>query len=50
MLEGQRTLQIRKGDHHQEMTMRISNRVSLLVLLLFLTVGSAYPTSRVVQQ
>jgi hypothetical protein len=32
------------------MTMRISNRVSLLVLLLFLTVGSAYPTSRVVQQ
>lgn len=30
--------------------MRISNRVSLLVLLLFLTVGSAYPTSRVVQQ
>ncbi len=32
------------------MTMRISNRVALLVLLLFLTVGSAYPTSRVVQQ
>jgi hypothetical protein len=30
--------------------MRISNRVSLLVLLFFLTVGSAYPTSRVVQQ
>ena len=32
------------------MTMKISNRVSLLVLLLFLTVGSAYSTSRVVQQ
>jgi hypothetical protein len=39
-----------RGDHHQEMIMRVSKQLALLALVLFLAVETGHSTMRVVQK